>query len=40
MLDQYRKAKLIAVSYTRQRTPNWEATMKFQSIICIQQINK
>lgn len=36
MFDQHRKAKLIAASYTCQRAPNWEATMKFQSIICIQ----
>lgn len=34
--DQYRQAKLIAASYTCQRAPNREATMKFQSIICIQ----
>lgn len=36
MFDQYRKAKLIAASYTCQRAPDREATMKFQSIICIQ----
>lgn len=36
MSDQYRKAKLIVASYTCQRVPDREATMKFQSIICIQ----
>lgn len=36
MFDQYRKTKLIAASYTCQRAPDRETTMKFQSIICIQ----
>ena len=40
MFDQYRKAKLIAASYTCQRAPNQEATMKFQFIICIQNKKK
>lgn len=40
MFDQYRKAKLIAASYTCQRAPDREATMKFQSIICIQKQKK
>lgn len=40
MFDQYRKAKLIAASYTCQRAPNREATMKFQSIICTQNQKK